>query len=187
MKFSFNKELTAVSVAALLAMTSQANAGLIKSGDLIYDDVNEITWFADIHAKSDWSTADNWASALIVNSISGWSLPDVATGLLLEAQDEVLFTYLSGAPTNTPKFWSSETFTTGGGLFKGHWFQFDDTTNNVKATDLNKYAFAVMSGDVSGIGNVDATVPEPSTMAIFSLGLAGLAYRRKQLQAGKKG
>jgi len=178
MNFSLKKPLAILSVLALLVMTSQANAGLIKSGDLIYDVVNDITWFADIHAKSDWNSADNWASALIVNSISGWSLPDVDTGFLLEAQEEALFTYLSGAPTNTPKFWSSETFTTGGGLFKAHWFQFNDTTNSVKATDLNKYAFAVISGDVAGL-KID--VPEPGTMAMFSLALAGLAYRRKQL------
>lgn len=47
-KFSLNKSLAAVSVAALFTISTQANAALIKRTDnLIYDDVTKITWLAD--------------------------------------------------------------------------------------------------------------------------------------------
>ncbi|MCP4279881.1 MAG: DUF1566 domain-containing protein, partial [Alteromonas sp.] len=55
------------------------------------------------------------------------------------------------------------------------------STGNGNQYNYNKgnglYAWAVRDGD---IGAVDATVPEPSTLAILGLGLLGLITRKRQ-------
>jgi len=197
MNFSFNKSLAALSVAALLAMTSQANAGLIKStdGNLIYDDISDVTWLADVQyaktsgyvddSRMDWTASMDWANSLEAFTYSDWRLPTLAEGQLLN-QSSSDFGLLEKQPGGGSGFWSSTEFENNN--TKAYIFKLDGITNPYsQGTPLKadtKRAWAVTSGDVAKL-SVDASVPEPSTIAILSLGLVGLAYRRKQLQADK--
>ena len=189
MKFSFNKSLAAVSVAALFAMSSQANAGLIKSLDnnLIYDDISNVTWLADVlyaktsgfdsDSKMTWANSEAWADGLNTFGFSDWRLATLNEGLSLQdnGQDTSLFGNTDFADH---QFWTSTVSTTN--VDKRAWFRLDGSSNFVIPGTSKKYAWAVTDGDVAGL-KVDATVSEPATMAMFSLALAGFAYRRKQL------
>jgi len=202
MRLVFNKSLAAVSVAALFVINGHANAGLIKStdGNLIYDDVSNITWLADVGTggRMTWHEGKNWADSLVTFTFSDWRLATKGEGLALQSSsaDFGLFTHIPSLDVQgrTPQFWSSTTINTPTNGVKTSWFRFDGTLNDPLSGDVipgngKKYAWAVTSGNIAGLkssdGGVDATVPEPATMAIFSLGLAGLAYRRKKLKAEK--
>ncbi len=197
MKFSFKKSLTAVSVAALFAMTTQANATLIKSGGLIYDDESLITWLADTnYSKTDgtdndgkmlWDDSKTWAVNLDAFGSIEWRLPTLIEALALQSSSANfgLFDNLPGA-FNVAQYWTStENF--GSTDERAYWFRIDGTSGPVKTQGTAKrFAWAVVDGDFENIQGIGATVPEPASMGIFALGLAGLAYRRKQLQTGKK-
>lgn len=190
MKFSFNKSLAAVSVAALFAISSQANATLIKrTNNLIYDDVANITWLADANyaqtsnfdadGKMTWFQSTTWAEQLSIDGFSNWYIPSLTTSQQLVAQDLALF---SNIPAGDAKFWTSSL--NPNNTEKAYWFQLDGKSNSVLKTAGGRYTFAAINGDVAG-KKVDATIAEPTSMAIFSLALAGFAYRRKQIKIEK--
>jgi len=203
MRLVFNKSLTALSVAALFAISSQANAGLIKNTDdnLIYDTESDITWLTDTnYSKTDgtdsdgkmlWDDSKTWAVNLDVFGSIEWRLPTWTEALALQSSSENfgLFDNLPG-DFNVAQYWTStENF--GSTDERAYWFRIDGSSGPVITQGTAKrFTWAVVSGDFANIqgiaGGVDATVPEPASMGIFALGLAGLAYRRKQLQAGKK-
>jgi len=191
MKFTYKKVLASMSVAALLTMTSQANAGLIKSLDnnLIYDDVSNVTWLADVlyaktsgfdaDSKMTWANSDAWADGLNAFGFSDWRLATLDEGLSLQdvGQNTSLF---SNTDPASHQFWTSTVSTTNAD--KLAWFRLDGSSNVVIPGTSNKYAWAVTDGDVAGL---KVNVPEPGTMAMFSVALAGLAYRRKKLKSDK--
>lgn len=188
MKFSFNKALTAVSVATLLAMASQANAGLIKStdGNLIYDVASDTTWLADVkyaqtsgfdgNSKMNWTDSMAWATGLDVFGSNAWRLATVTEGQALATQsaDHGLFVNLISASN---AIWSSTEVDTRAKIFRLN------GSEAIHTKDQERFAWAVVKGDFANIQDIDATVPEPASIGIFTLGLAGLAYRRKQLKA----
>jgi hypothetical protein len=188
MKFSLNKSLTTLSIAALLTITSQANASLIKRTDnLIYDDVSKITWLADAQyakssgfdadSKMDWVESTSWASGLSAFSISDWRLPTLKEGLDLQ-QSIIDFGLFTNLPSSSVPFWSSTEHSSNAN--KAYLFKLDGNSGSpVKSGE--KFAWAVTSGDVAG-NIVDAKIPEPTTFAIFTLAIAGLAFKRKQLK-----
>ncbi len=72
--------------AIFAASTLSAHAGLVnRGGGLIYDDVLNVTWLADLnYAKTsgfdadglmNWSTANQWADTLVYGGFSDWRLP----------------------------------------------------------------------------------------------------------------
>ncbi len=197
MRFSIKKSLKAVSVAALLAMTSHANAGLIKSldGNLIYDDVSDITWLADMKFaknlepldlsydadnKKTWQASMDWAADLDVFGSDAWRLATLVEGLALQSSnaDFGLIDNIIGLNT---VIWSSSVVSDD--TSKGHLFKLNGASAGQPKTN-KRWLWAVVSGDFANI-QVDADVPEPASTAIFALGLAGLAYRRKQLKIKK--
>lgn len=189
MKFSLNKALAAVSVAALFAVSSQANAGLIKSLDnnLIYDDITNVTWLADVlyaktsgfdaDSKMTWANSNTWAADLDAFGFTDWRLASLNEGLSLQDNGQG-FSLFSNAEAENHQFWSSTTKDTPNGV-KTSWFRIDGSSSAVIAGTSKKYAWAVIDGDVAGL-KADATISEPASMAMFSLALAGLAYRRKK-------
>lgn len=190
MKFSLNKSMAAMSLAALFTISSQANAALIKRTDnLIYDDVAKITWLADVNyaktssfdidGKMTWAESNAWVEQLNIGGFTDWYLPSLNTNLALVAQDLSLF---SNIPAGDAKFWTSSINLKNSD--KAYWLQIDGTTNSILKTQSGRYAFAAIDGDVAA-KQVDATISEPASMAMFSLALAGLAYRRKQLSVEK--
>jgi len=191
MKLSLNKSMTAMSLAALFTISSQANAGLIKRTDnLIYDDVAKITWLADVNyaktsnydvdGKMTWAESSAWVDQLSIDGFTDWYLPSLTTSLALVAQDLSLF---SNVPTGNAKFWTDSINPKNSD--KAYWFQIDGTSNSILKTQGGRYTFVAIDGDVAA-KQVDATISEPASMAMFSLALAGFAYRRKQLTADTK-
>ena len=182
MRFSLTKPIAALSVAALLTMASQANAGLIKRTDnLIYDDVSDMTWVADagLSDKLNWADGTTWADQLSIDGFSDFSLPTLAAGLALVAQDLSLFDV---SDIGTSQLWTSTE--NANNTAKAFWFRLDGSSGNILKTSSNKFSWAVSAGDIAG-GPTIPTVSEPATWGIFSLAFAGFAYRRKQLNSKK--
>jgi len=180
-----------MSLAVLFTISSQASATLIKRTDnLIYDDVAKITWLADVnYAKTSnydadgrmtWAESNAWVDQLSIDGFTDWYLPSLNTSLALVAQDLSSFSNVS---TGDAKFWTSSVNPKN--TEKAYWFQLDGTTNSILKTNGGRYTFAAIDGDVAS-KQVDATISEPASMAMFSLALAGFAYRRKQLTADNK-
>ena len=178
-----------LAVAALFIISSQANASLIKRTDsLVYDDISNITWLADVQyaetsgfdddSKMNWSDSMSWAAGLDAFGFFNWRLASVTEGKNLQSSssDFGLFTNI---PSSTAPFWSSSEDhninTNKAFLFKL------DGGYGFPAKSGERFAWAVIDGDVAGL-KVNATVSEPATMALFTLALAGLVYRRKQLK-----
>jgi hypothetical protein len=190
MKYSIKKSMAVMSLAALFTISSQANATLIKRTDnLIYDDVANITWLSDVKyaktsnfdldGKMTWADSNAWVEQLSIDGFTNWYLPSLNTNLALVAQDLSLF---SNVPTGDAKFWSSSV--NENNPLKAYWLQLDGTSNSVLKTAGGRYVFAATNGDVAG-QKVDTIVSEPASMAMFSLALAGFAYRRKQIKNSK--
>jgi len=190
MKYSIKKSMAVMSLVALFTISSQANAALIKRTDnLIYDDVANITWLSDVKyaktsnfdldGKMTWADSNAWVEQLSIDGFTNWYLPSLNTNLALVAQGLSLF---SNVPTGDAKFWSSSVNEKN--PLKAYWLQLDGTSNSVLKTAGGRYAFAAINGDVAG-QQVDAIVSEPTSMAMFSLALAGFAYRRKQIKNSK--
>ncbi len=189
MKLYSNKTLTALSITAMLMMTSQANASLIKRTDnLVYDDISKVTWLTDVQyaetsgfdtdSKMSWSDSISWAADLNAFGFSNWRLASLSEGKNLQSSSSD-FGLFANIPSLTAPFWSSSEDpsinTNKAYLFKLNGdFGFPEKTGE-------RFAWAVIDGDVAGI-KVNATVSEPVTMAIFTLGLAGLSFRRKQFK-----
>jgi len=193
MKRTIQKTLTSLSMVALVA-TSSASASLIASTDnnLLYDDVSNITWLANVtHIKTSGydkdgkvtlTEATNWAEDLDVFAQANWRLPSLneALGLQQSLNDFSLFTHRL---LDDDHIWTSSTKTTDSGL-KSYFFTLGGDAKLILPKTSKRYAWAVFNGKFSqSTDNVDATIAEPTSMAIFSLALAGLVARRKQQSA----
>ncbi len=105
-----------------------------------------------------YCTPNGSSSSTSCDEQTGWGL--IFTGLFdTSLQSYVYWSGTEYAP-NTVYAWS---FGTDGGS------QYD------RNKDREFYAWAVRSGDVAG-------VPEPSTILLMGLGLAGIGYRRRRLK-----
>ena len=76
--------------AALSVATLSAQAALVaRSGGMVYDTVQNITWLADMNyaktsgfdadGRMDWTIANNWANDLVYGGFSDWRLPTTNT------------------------------------------------------------------------------------------------------------
>ena len=77
MKFHLRWAATALIIVAS-GVSSVSNAALVdRGGGLIYDTDLNITWLANGNANGlmDWWQANDWASGLTVDGVSGWRLP----------------------------------------------------------------------------------------------------------------
>jgi len=191
MKLCIKKILTTVVFTAFFGMINVANAGLIKRTDnLIYDDVSDVTWIADMkysivtsggNGKMKWQAGMDWAANLAGPDgfgFSEWRLPTLAESVSLKAS------YVDHAGwfqnrNEWSRIWTSTEHPSN--VNKALHFTVKGGSGNENITS-SLFVWAVTTGDIAGIAT---EVPEPATLAIFSLALAGLAYRRRTAKMPK--
>jgi hypothetical protein len=80
MKYHPRWAVTALFIVAL-GVSSVANASDVMfsrlGGAAVYDATTNLTWTsnANINGQMDWNTANTWANTLVLDGVSGWSLP----------------------------------------------------------------------------------------------------------------
>ena len=189
-----------VLAAVLVLMAGGAQALLIDRGDgFIYDDVQDITWAqnANINGPADWASQMAWAAGYsqthsVYGTFDDWRLASMdvngddtivncSSATEAACQDnEYGYMYfqngvtpaLMGLFTNVQSdlYWSSTEWASN--TSQAWYFRFNNSGQFMNAKIYDNYAWAVMDGDV-------VPVPEPSTALLLSLGLVGLASRRR--------
>lgn len=191
-------------IASALVLVGTAEAALVdRGGGMIYDTTLNITWLSDWnYAKTsgfdtdglmDWDTANVWAENLVYGGYSDWRLPVAdSSGGGRGAGSELGHMYMVNAGATYPNdilsgsntenlallenmqsyYWTGTEIGTGSAWF----FAVSEGTQagNSKLDLLS--AVAVRSGDV-------AAVPEPTTIALATWALLGIAATRKRRPA----
>ena len=200
------KFLTTAAVLALSVSTGAQASLWARTGGMVYDDVNKITWAADANlaqtsgydadGKMTWSEAVAWADQLTLGGFTDWSLPTTVpavTGYNQKGSQmgDLFYNQLGGVSS------SSITTTHNGNynLFTNvqssvYWSGSEYATNPGFAwvfytvdgrqrsySKINQlYAWAVRPGDV-------AAVPVPGAFWLFGSAMVGLMglKRRKNI------
>ena len=193
-----------VALFVCLGFCGAASATLFDRGrGLIYDDILDVTWLQNANLAGSlmtWENANSWATSLSYSEFdSGWRLPSAldqdgswpcslhdCTGSEmghmfynnLGGIALVDFTGNQGLLSNIqPAYWSGteSSFTgleTASDVDHAWTFRYDTGWQFHFDKNFGRAAWAVRDGDVP-------TVPEPTTLALITLGLAGLRFRRK--------
>jgi hypothetical protein len=198
--------------AALVTVTGAAQAGLVdRGGGMIYDNVLNITWLADMNyaqtsaydtdGAMNWAAAKDWANGLVYGGYSDWRLPTLnplgnacnnCTG------SELLHLFVVDLGNKEGESVKNQTGDTPEqianlALFSNvqyyYWSGTPDPDNNaawgIRTTEGRQGNFTVtdeLYAVAVRAGDVAAAVPEPGSMALFGLALLGLAGTRRRLR-----
>ncbi len=190
-----------------LCLSTRAEATLFNRGvddnngnRLIYDDDLDITWYDFSNARDTRDNQVSWAAGLTVTfnttDYSDWRLPTTpGTQGGYTNEGEMGHLYYDeldidgGGSLNNPGnfqkllasvYWSGTEVDS----ISAWYFNFDNGFQGTDVKFIGYYGLAVRSGDV-------APVPEPATVALLGIGIAGMAgaeaRRRRKKKAVDKG
>ncbi len=168
-----------------LCISLSANAALVSrlGGLAYYDNQLNITWAADanINGKDTWNNQVGWAAGLTVGGVGGWRLPIAdrnddgnvvncsGGGVAGCADNEIGFLYWEegitavapGPFSNVQSFgyWSA-TEVAGNPSF-AWFFNYISGARDLLSKSSNLFAWAVRSGDVLGLMQLDPILPDP--------------------------
>ena len=184
------RSIFATAVVLILGFSTLGSAALIDNGGgLIYDTVQNITWYDPAPTPMTWDDAVAWAAHLNVGGVTGWSLP-TTPGETPNYTNEGEMGYLyynelgntEGGPlakkgplTNLQAYyyWSGTAYAD---PYFAWTFSFNYGLQNPGFKANSNYALAVHPGDVG------ASVPIPGAILLFASGLAGLSATRRRFK-----
>ena len=204
-----NTKLLTAAAAAVLAfsLSTGAQASLVaRTGGMVYDTVNNITWAADANlaqtsgydtdGSMTWAAAVAWADQLTLGGFTDWSLPTTVPALFGYNQKgsqmgDLFYNQLGGvsstsiATTHNGYYnlftnVQSSVYWSGSEYASSPGFAWRFNTDNGNQDYFNnfnqRYAWAVRPGDV-------AAVPVPGAFWLFGSALVGLMglKRRKNI------
>lgn len=165
---------TWAAVAAMVALTSTAQAALVNQGNgTVLDTTTNLIWLQDWNGNGDktWATQIAWAQSLSFAGSSGWVLPSISdyATLFAEVGDLTVVTEFTNVQPNL--YWSG----TEDILGVIAWCFVPDIGFQCTAIErIPMFAVAVRPGDVA------AAVPEPQTLALALLALSAAAVARRR-------
>jgi hypothetical protein len=201
MRSKIIKQAALVGWISLASLFNVAHAGLI-TGELdgvgvVYDEDTDLTWLQDVtgFAKDKWDMTLAAVADLTVGTAGDWRVFDMLTtedavtselSNLFANSDFADSGFIYASDVSPLDFWSATSFVDDQGVTKAYFYRIEGDAMGHQSVSIarpKKYTWALHEGDIAGLasGNNNESpvdVPEPSTFAIFALGLLGLTTRR---------